>query len=65
VDKVTPPSKAKWESCTNFLLFLKKFKIQTRWVMFDVHVDKFIPVFGNSCTSLRSGKAQPKHGEKG
>jgi hypothetical protein len=41
VEKVTPPSKAKQESCANFLLFLKKFKIPTRWVMFDVHVDKF------------------------
>jgi hypothetical protein len=40
-DKVMPPSKAKWESCANFLLFLKKFKISTCWVMFDVHVDKF------------------------
>jgi hypothetical protein len=40
-DKVTPPSKAKWESCANFLLFLNKFKIPTRWVMFDVHVNKF------------------------
>jgi hypothetical protein len=40
-EKVTPPSKAKWESCANFLLFLKKFKIQTHWVLFDVHVDKF------------------------
>jgi hypothetical protein len=40
-DKVTPPSKAKWESCANFLLILNKFKIQTHWVMFDVHVDKF------------------------
>jgi hypothetical protein len=36
VDKVlTPPSKAKLESCANFLLFLKKFKILTHWVMFD------------------------------
>jgi hypothetical protein len=41
VDKVTPPSKAKWESCANFLLFLEKFKILTRWVMFDVHIHKF------------------------
>jgi hypothetical protein len=41
VEKVTPPSKAKRESCANFLLFLEKFKIPTRWVMFDVHVDKF------------------------
>jgi hypothetical protein len=40
-DKVMPPSKAKWKSCANFLLFLEKFKILTRWVMFDVHVDKF------------------------
>jgi hypothetical protein len=40
-DKVTPPSKAKRESCANFLLFLDKFKILTRWVMFDVHIDKF------------------------
>jgi hypothetical protein len=41
VDKVTPPSKAKWESCANFLLFLEKFKILTCWVMFDVHINKF------------------------
>jgi hypothetical protein len=36
-DKVMPPSKAK----RNFLLFLENFKILTRWVMFDVHIDKF------------------------
>jgi hypothetical protein len=60
-----PPSKAKWESSANFLLFLKKFKILTCWVLFDVHVNKFngyqgiIPVLGNSCTTLRSGKARP------
>jgi hypothetical protein len=40
VEKVTF-SKVKWETCANFLLFLKKFKILTCWVMFDVHVDKF------------------------
>jgi hypothetical protein len=40
-EKVMPPSKAKWESCANFLLFLKKFKMPTRWVIFDVHVNKF------------------------
>jgi hypothetical protein len=40
-DEVMPPSKAKWESCANFLLFLEEFKILTRWVMFDVHIDKF------------------------
>jgi hypothetical protein len=40
-EKVMPPSKAKWESCANFLLFLEKFKILTCWVLFDVHVDKF------------------------
>jgi hypothetical protein len=27
-DKVMPPSKAKWESCANFLLFLKNSKYQ-------------------------------------
>jgi hypothetical protein len=36
-----PPSKAKPESCANYLLYLDKFKIPTPWVMFDVHVDKF------------------------
>jgi hypothetical protein len=40
-DKVTPPSKAKWESCANFLLFLKEWEIPPCWVLFDVHVDKF------------------------
>jgi hypothetical protein len=40
-EKVTPPSKAKWESFANFLLFLEKFQIPPCLVMFDVHINKF------------------------
>jgi hypothetical protein len=40
-EKEMPPSKAKRESVANFLLFLNKCKIPPRWVLFDVHINKF------------------------
>jgi hypothetical protein len=39
--KDMPPSKAKCKIVANFLLFLDKCKIPPRWVLFNVHIDKF------------------------